>query len=53
MKVSEVINRIERIQVVVDVFEIEDMKRIDPNIIEDVVDLLTEYKDELLNKVVK
>lgn len=53
MKVSEVIDRVKRIEVIVDVFDVEDLKHIHQNVIDDIVELLDEYKDELLNKVVK
>lgn len=53
MKVSDVINRIERIRVIVDVIGIEEFGRIDQNVLDDTIKLLDEYKDELLNKVVK
>jgi hypothetical protein len=52
MKVSEVIDRIKRIEIITD--KIEDKQQIGPGpTIDDIIDLLDEYKDELLNKVVK
>lgn len=51
MKVSEVIDRVKRIEVIVD--RLDNANKIDEVSIEDIIDLLDEYKDELLNKVVK
>lgn len=52
MKVSEVIDRVKRIEVIMDT--IDSKNRIDScTTVEDIFDLLGEYKDELLNKVVK
>lgn len=52
MKVSEVIDRVKRIEVIMDTIDNNDT--IDSGtIIQDIFDLLDEYKDELLNKVVK
>lgn len=52
MKVSDVIDRIKRIEVITD--RIDDSNAVHTeNIFEDIRELLDEYKDELLNKVVK
>ena len=51
MKVSEVIDRVKRIVVFVD--NLDNANKIDEASIDDIIDLLDEYKDELLNKVVK
>lgn len=51
MKVSEVIDRIKRINVIVD--RLDNVNKIDEASIEDIIDLLDEYRDELLNKVIK
>lgn len=52
MKVSEVIDRVKRIEVIMDT--IDNKNWIDSSTtVEDIFDLLGEYKDELLNKVVK
>lgn len=51
MKVSEVIDRVKRIEVIVD--RLDNANKIDEASIDDIIDLLDEYKDELLNKVVK
>lgn len=51
MKVSEVIDRVKRIEVITD--RLDNVNKIDEASIEDIIDLLDEYRDELLNKVVK
>ena len=51
MKVSEVIDHVKRIEVIVD--NLDNVTKIDEATVEDIIDLLDEYKDELLNKVVK
>lgn len=51
MKVSEVIDRIGRIHTITD--KLDNMNKVDEVVVEDIIDLLHEYRDELLNKVVK
>ena len=53
MKVTDAICRIGRISVILNILEVGNKNDIDESVIEDIANLLSEYKDELSNKIVK